>query len=704
MLFRMTWVFLHRNLSGKYRVTPLAGAQDVVQPLARDPNAGDHRNGVYLAPGDLRSLRRVELVESDADATDFWIANGQFVNNEYELLSYVTNDKKRHSATAYSTRPAELATSQTQGFPELDAISGCFTNLPQPPAEYVDRHDLQATLRDMLRMERHEVVTLKGSGGVGKTTLALRVLHALVREDDCRFTTVLWFSARDVDLLPSGPRPVRPEVVTLDDVSSRYASLVGPPREDSRRAGETRRQRAQRARDALQAGLAQGEIGPTLFVFDNFETVDTPAEFYQWLDRHIRSPNKVLITTRIRDFKGDYPVHVGGLHDSEAIELVDTVAKSLRITHLIGPSYRSELLKASYAHPYVIKILLGEVQAAQRAVKPRRIIASQDEVLTALFERTYNKLSPAARKVFLTLANWRSAVPELALEAVLLRSAKEGFDVEDALEELYRYSLAEAEASTSDDQGFVVMPLAAAEFGRRKLRVSPLKSAVEVDTEWLRLFGPTQREDVRHGVTRSLRRLMKHIAEEVSVGRRSVEEYVPTLEFMARRVPDLWLDMERMYSELEPGAISKRRRCLRQYLEVAYEKKQALLVWQRLRKLCAEDSDQKGEVHALVEICEAPGVAAHEISAAANRLNSILKRRQGVVPDLDSEERNGMLRRVAKRMERVAASLDADDFSRLGWLYVQLDMKQEAVDSARRGLERDADNVHCVGLLEKFSP
>jgi hypothetical protein len=40
--------------------------------------------------------------------------------------------------------------------------------------------------------------------------------------------------------------------------------------------------------------------GPFLFVFDNFETVVSPGEAFAWIDTYIRSPNKALITTRIR--------------------------------------------------------------------------------------------------------------------------------------------------------------------------------------------------------------------------------------------------------------------------------------------------------------------------------------------------------------------------------------------------------------------
>ena len=57
-------------------------------------------------------------------------------------------------------------------------------------------------------------------------------------------------------------------------------------------------------------------------------------------------------------------------------------------------------------------------------------MAPQDEVLDALFERSYNRLSAPAQRAFLTLCTWRSSVPRIALEAVLLRPENELMQVD----------------------------------------------------------------------------------------------------------------------------------------------------------------------------------------------------------------------------------------------------------------------------------
>src|SRR5262249_14870069 len=149
---------------------------------------------------------------------------------------------------------------------------------------------------------------------------------------------------------------------------------------------------------------------------------------------------------------------------------------------------QQELIRESNGHPYAIKILIGEMAKSHKLGNIRRVLAARDDILTALFERTYADLSPAAQHVFLTLCNWRATVPLLALEAVMLRPSNESIDVEEAVDELRRASFLDDIESPSDQQRFLSVPLVTTEFGRRKLKVTPMKAAIETDTEMLQQF------------------------------------------------------------------------------------------------------------------------------------------------------------------------------------------------------------------------
>ena len=56
----------------------------------------------------------------------------------------------------------------------------------------------------------------------------------------------------------------------------------------------------------------------------------------------------------------------------------------------------------------------------------------------------------------MTLADWNSAVPRVALEAVLIGSTQERTEVERGIESLVHYSLAEERVTPTDRQDFII--------------------------------------------------------------------------------------------------------------------------------------------------------------------------------------------------------------------------------------------------------
>ena len=247
----------------------------------------------------------------------------------------------------------------------------------------------------------------------------------------------------------------------MEDIAKAFVHLIDP---------SERQQKGFSAGKFFQEALNGSQLGPLLVVIDNYETIRGPGEVFVWLENSVRNPNKILITTRERDFKADFPVDVGGMTEDEANELLTATAGTLGIAGLISPRYRQEIYQEADGHPYVVmKILLGEVAKAGRLVKVARIAASQERILDALFERTYAGLSPVAKRVFLTLCNWTSTLPKVAIEAVMLRPGQERLDVDGGLEELRKSSFIDVRASQTDGEVFVTVPLMAAIFEEPKV-------------------------------------------------------------------------------------------------------------------------------------------------------------------------------------------------------------------------------------------
>jgi len=430
-LFDLPWAYLHQNLSGKYRISPLSGKVSCFDYLKRT-NSEQFHDGVYVY---LEAPVRVDLVFSGPDLHDIALPNGNHKNGTFELISYISNDLTRQDGSNWSSPVGQLPPSETEGDAVLEPFGQTHANVPPVLDDYVPRPDLvDAVVRELLQTDRHPILSLTGPGGIGKTTVTIAALHAISNQSDLPYEVILWISARDIDLLESGAKPVRPRVINQHDISRAAVDLLQPQEMTSSNFNAT---------VYFERCLRQGAAGTTIFVLDNFETVQNPADVYTWLDTHVRLPNKVLITTRIREFRADFPIEIGGMTEEQAALLIDRHSDRLDIRELISSHYKSALISESDGHPYVMRIMLGQVAAERCAVTPERIMARSEHILRALFERTFGALSPGAQKVFLLLSSWRVFVPEIAIEAVLFRPGNDRFNVEDALNQLHQFSLVE---------------------------------------------------------------------------------------------------------------------------------------------------------------------------------------------------------------------------------------------------------------------
>ena len=632
-------------------------------------------------------------MDSDPEGSDYWFANGAFRDNSYEMLSYLTNDRVFRPATPYLYPAGELPASETEGLGQLEVKGSAFTNLPEPITSYVPRPQLEKELEEQLRdTTRHFVVTLTGSGGIGKTSTALRVINRLIESTDCPYQVVVWFSARDIDLLESGPKVVQPHGVSITDFATEYARLLAPGERDTK---------GFRAEEYLAKQLTGETIGPTLFVFDNFETTTSPVEVFKWLDTYVRGPNKVLITSRDRRFTGDYVVPVPGMTHSEAEELITQTVTSLRIQGSMTEGYIQELINESNGHPYIIKIMLGEVARSGGLSRPERIMAGHDEALVALFERSYNRLSPAGQRVFLTLCNWKSSVPALAVEAVLLRPENEELiNVQLAIDELVQSSFVEEAIEDATGEAEISVPLAARLFGIPKLKVSVWRVSIEADTSLLHLLGArTSGSTMELGAR--IQRLFANVAEMLSKDGAYLMEVRPVLDYITSRYPYGSVLLANLVAEMSDDDIEVERHLLNYVEGSDHSRMAAWQAWKRISTIRRNHDDVKAELHALAQVCRDYGTPSSELSNAANRINNILR----LMPNnqLSREEKQTLIQDVVGALRRSSKDLDATDLSRLAWLQVHLGETDAALKTVSQGLTIDPDNAHCQSLQARLS-
>ncbi len=677
--FKRPWAYLHRNYSGKYRVSYINEKTGHFDFL-KSETFHSFEDGIYCY---LNNLRKVNLFFSNPELTEFFITNGNLKGETYECISYSSDQRIIQNANEYLQPFTQLPSSHTEGGNELSVIGNCFTNLPNSIDEYVDRPLLEAELFRVLNEEdRFPIITLLGKGGVGKTSLALNVVKNITKIE--RFNLIIWFSARDIDLLMEGPKQVQTKVLNQKDIAAEYCNLVYSQTEIKDKL------------DYFSKELVKNSLGKALYIFDNFETVTNPIEVFEWINTYIRNPNKVLITSRIsKNFKADYPIEVGGMNENECRNLIDLTSNRLNISNLINEQYVEQLISESDGHPYIIKILLGEVSKTRKILKIQRIVAEQEKILTALFKRTFNALSPSAKRVFLTLCSWNSFVPVIAVEAVLWRPENEKMDIQNAIDELMKSSF--IDIINEEKEGFINVPLAASLFGKAELEVYPEKIKVYDDRKLLLEFGATSHSGISIGLMSKIERKITAVAKRTDSLDKFVKE-LPTLEYLATKFPKAYLIIADVCEEFED--YDKVKYYLREYLKTPNSYSEKTKVWLKLADICKLTKDWDGESFALSELILLPKVDFTYISDASNRINNYFKNH----PEAKQVDyKKLLLDRVIEVMKSRISEGSSTDYSRLAWLLVNHDMPDEALTYVEKGLKIDPNNHYCQKLNNRLS-
>ena len=680
------WVYLHRNFSGKYRVSLISGNSSPFEFLKNETH---HKfpDGIYIYFGE--PIKVPSVLCAGPELRDFFFANGGFGQNRFEMLSYYTDDKCDGNAVDYLIPPGTLPSSETEGHGDLLVKGNCLSNAPDLSDDYVSRPKLEAELAKLLLDDRRPIVTLVGKGGIGKTSITLKVIQDLYNKT--RFASIVWLSARDVDLQLSGPKPVKPLVVSPDEMGRLYSSLVLSEGDINKKGFN--------GRSFFERQMEKNDFGPCLYIFDNFETTSNPVEVFNWIDTFIRLPNKALITTRLRDFKGDYPVEIGGMEFQEAKNLIEKTAVSLGINGLLDEKYTDDIIRTSEGHPYVIKILLGEFSITKKQSNISKIVAGNDELLIALFERTYASLMPCAQRALLTLSAWNSSIPRIALEAVLMKSTSERQEVEKGVESLIQYSLAELHVAPKDQQIFIRLPLVASSFGKKKLNISPLKTAIKNDVELLQMFGPSTSDDIHLGLEKRIEKFIKNIAARIDFGQ-SFEDYRSILDMICRSFTPGWILLAQWH--LDAGGsenIDLAKEELTRFLEQQPSDKMAAEAWHMLGQIYARTGDKLAEIHAFIERSQLSSVTFCDISNTANRLNSLLRDHE---LNVDQDEKKILALRLLSVLENRRNEAGANDFSRMAWLALHTDQDEKAKEFTLSGLKVDSNNAHCINLGDRL--
>lgn len=676
------WISISKRSPGHIRATKIIGL-DVANISEKEFDiANIDKSGIYFRTHSCGSyFNCVPLIISNEECSSFLLPNGSFnEKGRAEYIDYSTAETREVDVSEYLNPPAPLPPSATEGILSLDVFSNVFGNLPPYSPDYVERKKLQDELITRILDRNHSILTLHGRGGIGKTSLALFVAHLLAMDDKSPFEYIIWLSARDLELKTSGPCEVRRAISNLDEICKVVGSLFG------KSIGIDDFARILQNPSCIESkGI--------LFIFDNFETLDDPKSIHKYLDTHAHIPNKILITSRERAYKGDYWIEVGGLEYDEAKELILKQTRSLGIEGILEESKIDDIIEYTDGHAYIIRVLLGEISKEGCWIPLKSLVPRRIDLLNAVFERSFNRLSVSGRFVFLTISNWRAIIPELSILTIL---GMRDIDVEAGIDECLKLSLI-SRHELVDGQFCYSTPELAHIFARKKLEGDPDRLLIQEDLDLLKQFGQIKIDELAGVHIDEI--VGRFFAKSIEIALKSDESKRRKIETAMIRAAELWPKGWMLIAQY-------RKRIKSSVVDIEYAYRRAVEempyntdAWLARAAFAQETNDQTTRIASLVSAAECSPTNISLVKEVAFQVMRYVDDYKDQIP---ISRRGVYLASVREIMKKSADRLDPNGFSRLAWLFLLEGNEEQAWKYAKLGLEKDPEHEHCLKIVEKL--
>ena len=230
------------------------------------------------------------------------------------------------------------------------------SNLRNPTyTKFIGREEEIKILKENLSPdERSWLTIIKGVGGVGKSTLAMKIAHHYIEKffeipEKERFNVVIWISAKTVELDVEGIISLSDNDRTLQEILKKIAIEI---KEENLIHGDIDEQVAR-----INLALTKPNRR-SLLIIDNMETIDD-KKVRQFLEK-LRPPTKCIITSRERTLNKADIIELQGLSRNEGLELINTETKKREI--ILDEKQSESLLNFTWRIPLAIVWSIAQIE------------------------------------------------------------------------------------------------------------------------------------------------------------------------------------------------------------------------------------------------------------------------------------------------------------------------------------------------------
>ncbi|MEM7342673.1 MAG: tetratricopeptide repeat protein [Chloroflexota bacterium] len=287
--------------------------------------------------------------------------------------------------------------------PILDPIRILNRLTPMPDQELFGIDTAQATLVDQIyRPKRPWLVALDGIGGIGKTTLAHRIVIDLTEKvgQETTFVDVAWVSAKQTFFSPDlGLQETDKPAL---DVESLTDQLLGQLLD-----GTILPATAQEKRLTLLRRLKET---PTLIIIDNLETIADHQTLLPFL-RQVVNPSKVMLTTRhsLKAHSDVYCLSLDELSEADALALLrhEVALSGSPLMTNASDSQLGRIYEVVGGNPLALKMVLGQINFLSLSEVLDSLIQAKgqqvDDLYTYIYWQAWQMLDEPTRTLFVAL-------------------------------------------------------------------------------------------------------------------------------------------------------------------------------------------------------------------------------------------------------------------------------------------------------------
>lgn len=258
-----------------------------------------------------------------------------------------------------------------------------YHNLPLPEFDdtgFIGRKNDIKEITELLYNNKNQIISVVGNGGMGKTSIVLKILYDLIEKPDNPFEAIIWITLKTRTLSKGEFVEITESIKEIPQIFVASKEAMELTEYDN----------------AMEAVLEFMSVFNTLLVLDNLETINA-GDLNEFL-RRIPENSKILITSRLGIGEFEVRQKIEGLSKNDSILYFRELSKyyGLSLHKQDDQSIYKLISEDLYNNPLSIKWYISGVFAG---TSEKQMLSHKDELIEFCISNIFDKLTDVSKKI-----------------------------------------------------------------------------------------------------------------------------------------------------------------------------------------------------------------------------------------------------------------------------------------------------------------